>query len=125
MMNHSEMRKRTRVRIEASVNLAGPDTTLFNLPIKDLSLKGVFVETGMCWEKGTEVDISLEMTGDDFHGLDVNMKGRVVRREPEGLAIDFVEIDLDSFFHLKNIVFYNAEDPSLVEKEFSSKPAFR
>ena len=47
------------------------------------------------------------------------MKGEVVRVEPDGLALHFSEIDFDSFYHLKNIIYYNSEDPDQVDLELT------
>ncbi len=46
------------------------------------------------------------------------MKGEVVRVEEDCIALYFFEIDLDSFFHLRNIVYYNTEDADKIENEF-------
>jgi len=123
-MTEKEMRARTRAQVEALVGLTGPDGILSDLPARDLSLKGLFVETDKKWGKGTELGISLSLAGSDDN-LDLKMKGRVARLEEDGLAVDFFEIDLDSFTHLKNIIAYNAEDPGKIDEEISSKPAFK
>jgi hypothetical protein len=34
--------------------------------------------------------------------------------------LHFVEIDLDSFYHLKNIIYYNSSDPDTIEQELMS-----
>ena len=44
------------------------------------------------------------------------MKGKVVRSAPEGVALHFDEIDFDSFFHLRNIIYYHTEDPDSLEE---------
>ncbi len=49
--------------------------------------------------------------------LCLQMKGEVVRVLDDGIGVSFIEIDLDSFHHLKNIVYYNAEDPDQIEEE--------
>jgi hypothetical protein len=36
--------------------------------------------------------------------LSLNLKGRIARHDPRGLAIHFYEMDLDSFTHRKNII---------------------
>ena len=45
------------------------------------------------------------------------MRGEVVRVDPGGLALHFTEIDADSFYHLKNIIYYNSKDPDLIDLE--------
>ena len=46
------------------------------------------------------------------------MTGEVIRKTEEGIGIRFEEIDIDSFFHLKNIVYYNTDNPDLVAEPY-------
>jgi hypothetical protein len=45
------------------------------------------------------------------------MAGKVVRQDDSGVGVQFEEIDIDTFYHLKNIVYYNADDPDQVEDQ--------
>ncbi|MFH1091513.1 MAG: PilZ domain-containing protein [Pseudomonadota bacterium] len=116
-------RKRKRVNFRTRVHLKDGDRQMTGLPSRDLSLKGLYIETGENLALDTEVEIYLELSGAS-PDLELHMKGRVVRQDPGGLAVDFVEVDLDSFSHLRNIVLYNSEDPAEVDQELVSKPAF-
>lgn len=79
---------------------------------KDLSLKGVFVRAGEeSLDAGTPCDISIYLTG----GIDeirLAMKGSVVRSNKDGMGIVFDSMDVDTYSHLKNIVYYNSVDDS-------------
>jgi len=50
--------------------------------------------------------------------LCIMAKGKVVRSTEDGIGVEFTEIDLDSFEHLRNLVRMNADDVSQVEGEF-------
>lgn len=119
----SEQRRRTRVNFETKVKLVAGQQTFTQLASKDLSMKGIFVETNAQLPLGTAVDITIELLGTTSN-VALWMKGRVARSTPEGLGLDFTEVDLDSFFHLRNIVMYNSGDPGDVDSELATRPAF-
>jgi tRNA 2-thiocytidine biosynthesis protein TtcA len=118
-----DQRKRTRVHFKAMVNLIAGGRELKGLKSRDLSLKGVFVETEQPLPLGTSVDVGLDLSGSTSTVL-LKMTGKVARVDGKGMGIDFVEVDLDSFFHLRNIIKYNAGDPAVVDDELATKPAF-
>ena len=118
-----DQRKRTRVHFKATVNLIGGGRELQNLASRDLSLKGLFVETDQPLPLETEVDVGLNLSGTTSSVL-LKMTGKVARVDGNGMGIDFMEVDLDSFFHLRNIIKYNAGDPAVVDDELATKPAF-
>lgn len=50
--------------------------------------------------------------------INVDMKGRVGRSVDQELAVEFKEIDLESYEHLTNLVRYNSrQDAETVDKE--------
>ena len=118
-----ESRKRKRVNFTTLVTLISHDRVLKDLNSRDLSLKGLYVETSERLPVGAKVDIKLELAGTTSL-VALKMKGVVVRSDGNGLGLDFIEVDLDSFFHLRNIIRYNADDPSEVDNEMAKKPAF-
>ncbi|MBF0527660.1 MAG: PilZ domain-containing protein [Deltaproteobacteria bacterium] len=119
----SNQRRRTRVPFETTVKIVAGEQVLDNLASRDLSMKGMFLETETTLPLDTPVDITVELTGATSE-VALRMKGRVVRVSPHGMGIDFTEVDLDSFFHLRNIVMYNAGDPGDVDSELATRPAF-
>jgi hypothetical protein len=115
-MTHDERRKNTRVvfHTTASVRFAGE--VFEGLAIRDLSLRGVYLEGISGRRQGEKCEVELFLTGSSSE-LKLNMAGKVVRHDDNGLGVHFEEIDIDTFFHLKNIVYYNADDPDQVENE--------
>ncbi|MBF0531228.1 MAG: PilZ domain-containing protein, partial [Deltaproteobacteria bacterium] len=118
-----DLRRRKRVHYKTAVTLTTPDKILENLSSRDLSLKGVYVETKDMLPIGTEVEIVVDLAGSSSL-LSLRMVGRVARLDADGMGLDFLEVDLDSFFHLRNIVLYNADDPAEVDDELVTRPAF-
>jgi len=39
------------------------------------------------------------------------MQGTTIRQEDNGIAVEFISMDLDSYTHLKNILRYNTANP--------------
>ncbi len=113
-------RKNSRVQFCATISLDFPDQSHEECETHDLSLKGVFVQ-GITGRKiGDTCLVSLRLAG-STSDLVLKMKGEVVRVDDDGLALHFFEIDLDSFFHLKNILYYNSGDPDRLDEELSDK----
>ena len=111
-------RKNIRVpfRIRSEIRF---DSVTLSSEIRDLSTNGLFVVTykteGL--KEGSHIDITLHLEGSgDDHT--VKLQGTVVRIENTGFAVSFLEMDLDSFFHLRNIVAYNSLDQDKIIHEF-------
>lgn len=122
-MTMSETRRRTRARFKALVTLTGPEETLAQLSTSNLSLNSLYAESETIWDVGTRVGIRLQLAGASSN-LTLHMEGRIVRAEKEGMAIEFSEIDMDSFFHLRNIVALNSGDAEKIDREIVTKPVY-
>ncbi len=107
-----ERRQSTRVAFTATATIRLKGTTYTDCATENLSTKGVFINgvSVSPQQEGERCDVELRLSGASSD-LVVRMQGRVVRSQPEGVAVQFEEIDLDSFYHLKNIVYYNSDDP--------------
>ncbi len=119
----AEKRHNTRVPFHTTITVRFPDKTFDRCETLDLSLKGVFVKgvTGPRTQ-GDMCELSLHLSGTSSD-LSLNMKGEVVGVREDGVGLHFNEIDLDSFYHLKNILYYNSEDPDALENEFPDEAA--
>ncbi|MDH5299164.1 MAG: PilZ domain-containing protein [Desulfobulbaceae bacterium] len=118
-MGNPEKRKNARVSFQATVTVRFDDQTYDRCETRDLSLKGLFVVGVAGRPLGEKCRLSLYLSGTSSD-LSLEMSGTVVRLEADGVGIHFTEIDLDSFFHLKNIVYFNIGDPDQLEKELSA-----
>lgn len=111
-----ERRKNIRVSFQTTADIKFAKHHYQHCETADLSLKGMSVKGITNHQIGEKCDISLALSGSSSQLL-LYMKGEVVRVGADGIALHFIEIDLDSFYHLKNIVYYNAEDPERIHSE--------
>lgn len=109
-MATDERRKSTRVSFQTTANLHFADADFSNCETEDLSIKGVFVLGINGRAIGDRCAVELHLSGASSELL-LEMQGEIVRVVAKGVGIKFFEIDLDSFNHLKNIVYYNSENP--------------
>lgn len=85
--------------------------------VDNLSTHGMFVRTGSDIPGNTAIEATVYLEGSSS-SLSIILEGTVVRREGDGIAINFSRMDLDSFIHLKNIVAINRLDEEKVMDEF-------
>lgn len=111
-------RKNSRVAFHATITLIFPNRKHEECETVDLSIKGVFVVGITGHVPGEKCHASLHLTGTTSN-LTLEMQGEVVRVEKNGLGLRFFETDLDSFYHLKNILYYNSENPDKLNEEMA------
>lgn len=116
-MNKKERRRNARVKFGTTVNLQFSDHLYEKFPISDLSVKGLFVQGISDRRQGEKCEISLQLSGGTSEVI-LTMKGAVIRVTPDGIGIHFEEITLDSFSHLKKIVYYNSADPDDLHENY-------
>jgi hypothetical protein len=113
-MANEEKRKNTRVFFHTTASVRFAEDFFDQRGIRDLSLKGVYVEGVFGHNPGERCDVALFLSGTSSE-VKLSMTGEVIRADASGVGICFSEIDIDTFFHLKNIVYYNAADPDQLE----------
>ena len=118
-MENSEKRKSTRVPFQTSADLKFSDASYSKCETANLSIKGVSVLGITGHQVGEQCFLSLALSGSTSE-LRLEMKGEIVRIEENSIALQFTDIDLDSFYHLKNIIYYNSEDPDSLQSELTS-----
>lgn len=116
-MARSERRKNVRVAFQTTVSLHFADGEYAHCQTRDLSLKGIFIPGIVDREPGEKCQVAILLSGTSSE-LKINMTGEVVRKTEEGIGICFDEIDIDSFFHLKNIVYYNTDHPDQIAEPY-------
>ncbi|MBU1040200.1 MAG: PilZ domain-containing protein [Proteobacteria bacterium] len=116
MDNH---RRRSRVTTHIIANFLRQGSVLHPLVTQNISLKGMLagpqaeIRTG---ELGVvRIDLSPEAS--------IEIECQVIRSDAHGVAIDFKPMDEESFFHLRNLVRYNAPDADQIDAELKI-PAF-
>lgn len=112
-----ERRKRTRVKFcfEAMVAV---DNQSFRVQSRNLSLKGMLCKTDRVFQEGQICRVTLNLTQEhEAEPVRAVILGRIIRSVPEETAIDFNLMDAESFFHLKRIVEYHAQEPDRIARE--------
>lgn len=109
-MTHEERRKNTRVLFHTTASVCFDGEICEQLTIRNLSLKGMYIDGITNHSAGERCEIQLFLSGAGSE-LKLSMKGEVVRVDTGGMVVHFSELDIDTFFHLKNIIYYNAADP--------------
>lgn len=115
-MNKKNRRKNERVPFQTSASLCYADVVYENMDVLDLSMRGAFVAGVSGMKVSDQCRIELFLSGASS-SLRLEMLGEVVRVSNEGVGLHFIELDPDTFFHLKNIVYYNSEDPDHLEDQ--------
>ncbi|SFM66322.1 PilZ domain-containing protein [Thermodesulforhabdus norvegica] len=117
-MEQKDRRRFSRVRFQAEAVVSlRPHNVTTTGRIRDLSLKGMYVSTEKSFPQGSGVDVTI-LARTPAAELTLKLDGRVLRSEPEGMALEFSKMDLDTFIHLKNIIALNSGDLDKVVKEF-------
>lgn len=112
--NHQRRRLRVPFQVDVELHVEGHD--IISVTSKDISMKGVFIETEEKIEEGRPCSVRISLTGaSGIPPLDI--KGKVARVTPEGVGVEFLEMDSESFKHLRNIVAYNFGDADEVDDE--------
>ncbi|MBA3014226.1 MAG: PilZ domain-containing protein [Proteobacteria bacterium] len=115
-MMSRDRRKNTRVPFQTTADVVFPNAHYNQCATENLSVKGVSVLGVSGHAIGETCDLSLELSGSSSQ-LRLAMKGTIVRVDTDRIALNFTEIDIDSFYHLKNIIYYNSSDPDSIEEE--------
>ncbi len=107
-IDNQERRRHTRVEFSTRIVLMTNDAEIeARGSSKDLSLKGVFLNTDKKLEAGLECNVKIYLSG-GIGDIELAMKARVARVVDTGIGLSFEAMDLDSYTHLKNIVLYNS-----------------
>lgn len=115
MTEHHDRRDNIRVPFHATVDLDFAGQKYNGCETENLSTKGVLVLGITDRSEGDTCNIALHLAGTSTD-ITLTMEGEAVRTEEEGLGIHFTEIDLDSYTHLRNIIYYNADDPDALDE---------
>ena len=123
MTEHANQREFTRVLVAARASVRAGAVVLAPALTHSLSMKGMSILTKERLPVGTECEISIVLVEGE---AEIQVLGSVVAELSDGLAFVFIKIlGLESFEHLRNLVFYNAPDVEQVETEFTTHTGIR
>jgi len=113
IINDDDRRKYSRVGFatEIKIDLKTRDQLRLEGNSKDLSQKGIFVTTDQRFAMGTLCSVKIYLTG-GIEKIELSIEGAIVRETSTGIGIVFNSMDVETYSHLKNIVYYNRVDVS-------------
>ena len=118
-MTGTEKRKNLRVSFKTTICLRPIKQGAMEIhsdQTRDISLKGIYCYSDTQFPIGTPCEVKLRLT-DSNSTLVIYIEARVIRSDKSGMGIKFEKMDIDSFLHLKNILYYNTGDPERIEQE--------
>ena len=111
-----EKRNFDRIPFQTKAIVRSKDTTVIGI-VENLSLDGIFLKTPEKLNLNRIVKIELLFTGTSSQ-LSILLDGKIMRHENIGMAIQFKDVDMDTFFHLKNLIAYNTNQVGKLKDEF-------
>jgi len=112
-------RRRSRVSTHITAQYLQKGSTVYHLNTENISLKGMLTKPQPGISTGEIGVIRIELSSE----ASIEIECEIIRSDATGVAIDFKPMDEDSFFHLRNLVRYNAPDADQIDDELKF-PAF-
>lgn len=108
--------QRANINVDVYVNY---DAMNHRGNVINLSLKGALIDTfeNLDIKVDKKVKVRLVIT-DNSSEYEINIDGVVIRKNEYSMGVKFINIDLDSFINLRNIVAYNNGDYDKIMEEF-------
>lgn len=104
---NNEKRRGLRVTFRTTVKLIFPGGLIVDeCETRDISVAGVFVKNIKGTDFAGKCQVELHLAGRTSN-LVLEMAGEVVRAQDDGIALQFLDVDEDSFYHLQNIVYFS------------------
>ena len=119
MSSPREQRDFTRVHSDISVELAVGRQRTVECRLKDLSMSGALLAVQGDVPSGESCEVMLTLPGAE-PPIRIIAKGAISRTQEDHAAVEFSEIDDESYVHLRRLVLVNADDPAQVEDELDS-----
>lgn len=113
-----EKRRFTRVVFSRTVKLVVDEVVVGEYIARNLSMGGLFVECeGLALAVNTKCLIELREQG--LHSsLILRICAKIIRVEDHGVAVEFTDMEDDSFMFLQTMVLYASDDPIGVAEDF-------
>lgn len=118
------IRRFTRVNFNQSVQLDFGKRNYEQQIVCNLSLGGLCVKGQFEQKVGDVCKIAMREAGVSGPPVNFQAKGVAVWVNGESMAIEFTEMEYDSFLFLQTALLYQADDPLLLGTEFCRDVAF-
>lgn len=110
-----ERRRRSRVNTQFDAVYNGRTGRTVTLLTENISMKGLLAEPTPHIGDGELGQVVLTLASD----VRIETECRVIRSDGRGVAIEFTEMEPESFLHLRNLVRYNAPDADIIDAEIA------
>lgn len=111
-------REFTRVTPHFTARILSDGEILASVATLDISLNGALLECGTELPAGKQIQLVIEL--DDNPALQITAGGTITRKEAGRIAVEFNDIDIDSYQHLEKLVLYNSLAPDEIKNELES-----
>lgn len=119
MSDSRDQRDFTRVHADLAVEVTVGDQHVANCHLEDLSMSGASLSVKGRLPDGVSCEVAITLLGAE-PPVRIIAKGAISRSQENRIAVEFSEMDDESFVHLQKLVLFNAEDPAQVENELDT-----
>ncbi|MEI8346410.1 MAG: PilZ domain-containing protein [Pseudomonadota bacterium] len=116
--------RRIRAPYQSSILIKFPNREIQGLSSRDISMSGIFIESKETFALDEECLLVLKLSGDDPE-YTLNIKSKVARITKDGVGLIFLEMESDSFVHLRNIIKFNVNNPEVFFDQCKKRPGFK
>jgi hypothetical protein len=113
-----ERRKRTRVPLDFDITILFKQKKI-KVQTINISLTGISCTSSPLFNAGEECAVILSLNPE----TNLSIQGKILRVGDKETIISFLYMDEDTFYHLKRLLQYNADDPDKIDNEIKD-PAF-
>jgi hypothetical protein len=113
-----ERRKRTRVPLGFDITILFQQKKI-KVQTINISLTGISCTSSPLFNTGEECAVILSLNPE----TSLTIQGKILRVDDKETIVSFLSMDEDTFFHLKRLLQYNADDPDKIDNEIKD-PAF-
>ena len=114
-----------RVPFRTEVTVRAGDRTIRSNSEINVSMGGLHMLSGdELPASGVSCRVSIMLSSFE-NKLLIEADGKIIRSEPGSLAVEFTQLDLDSYHHLRQLILNNTDEPEKAEQEFASHRGIR
>jgi hypothetical protein len=116
----TEKRGFSRVPFNTQVEVRAKGRLIRSQEGVNISMSGIRLTTAEAIPPAeTPCQVTIVLGGME-HPVIIEAKGKMVQSQEGSLAVEFTELDLDSYHHLQQLIINNADDPERAEQEFTA-----
>ena len=110
-------REFTRVLFKTNVGVFVGERVIWSDEGINISMRGLRLSTPDPAPPGAQCRVVIRLTADENPAI-IEARGKIVRAGTNSLAVEFTELDLNSYHHLRRLILLNTDDPEKAEQEF-------